>query len=161
MAVSGACVSKIDRFKSGMKAGGLTSGTRLFFILLLIVGPVFSNYHYHQGGGGHYGHGGHGHGHHGHGYRDPNKHKDKPEYYSVLGVPKGSPLPKIKKAFKKIAIDFHPDRAPPGKQEEYKKKYQAASDAYDVLQDKEKKAAYDRAGHWGIEELDQQQNFQN
>jgi hypothetical protein len=116
---------------SWVKEKGIALNVKFFLIMLLIIGPVCSHYYYHQGGGGHYGHQGH-HG-HGHGYRDPNKHKDKPEYYSVLGLPKGSPQAKIKKAFKKIAIDFHPDRAPPGKQEEYKKKYQAASDAYDVL----------------------------
>ena len=81
----------------------------MIFVGLLIISPIMANYqyHYHQGGHGHH----HGHGHQ---HRDPNKHKDKPEYYSVLDIPKGSSLAKVKSAFKKIAIKYHPDRAPDG-----------------------------------------------
>lgn len=69
----------------------------------------------------------------------------KRDYYDVLGVPKTCTADEIKKAFRKIATENHPDRNPGNKEAEEKMK--EAAEAYSVLSDPEKRQAYDRFGH--------------
>ena len=84
-----------------------------------------------------------------------------PEYYSVLGLQRGAGLHEVKRAFKKLAIKFHPDTAPDSQKEEYNRRFSEISDAYSVLTDEEKKNVYDRHGHQGLEELNKQKDWQN
>lgn len=67
------------------------------------------------------------------------------DYYEVLGVTKGDSAETIKKAYRKIAMQYHPDRNPGNKEAE--DKFKEAAAAYDVLSDSEKRAQYDRFGH--------------
>jgi molecular chaperone DnaJ len=72
----------------------------------------------------------------------------KRDYYEVLGVGKGSSADEIKKAYRKVAMQFHPDRNPGDKTAE--EKFKEAAEAYEVLSDADKKAQYDRFGHAGM-----------
>jgi molecular chaperone DnaJ len=69
----------------------------------------------------------------------------KRDYYEVLGVEKGAGADEIKKAYRKLAVKFHPDKNPDDKAAE--EKFKEIGEAYDVLGDEEKRAAYDRHGH--------------
>jgi len=69
----------------------------------------------------------------------------KRDYYEVLGVTKSSSTDEIKKAYRKVAMQFHPDRNPGDKAAE--EKFKEAASAYEVLSDGDKKAKYDRFGH--------------
>lgn len=69
----------------------------------------------------------------------------KRDYYEVLGVAKGSSADEIKKAYRKVAMQYHPDRNPGDKTAE--EKFKEAAEAYEVLSDTDKKAQYDRFGH--------------
>ena len=69
----------------------------------------------------------------------------KRDYYEVLGITKSSSTDEIKKAYRKVAMQFHPDRNPGDKAAE--EKFKAAASAYEVLSDGDKKAKYDRFGH--------------
>jgi molecular chaperone DnaJ len=73
----------------------------------------------------------------------------KRDYYEVLGVGKDTDDKDIKKAYRRVAMKFHPDRNPddPNADEKFKE----ATEAYDVLMDAEKRAAYDRFGHAGVD----------
>jgi molecular chaperone DnaJ len=73
----------------------------------------------------------------------------KRDYYEVLGVPKTSEEAEIKKAYRKLAMQFHPDKNPDNKEAE--EKFKEASEAYEVLSDKEKRQLYDQYGHAGID----------
>lgn len=68
------------------------------------------------------------------------------DYYEVLGVPKGASEVEIKKAYRQLALKYHPDRAPEEKKKEYEAKFKEISQAYSVLSDKEKRAQYDQYG---------------
>jgi len=72
----------------------------------------------------------------------------KRDYYEVLGVTKGASADEIKKAYRKIALQYHPDRNPGDKEAE--EKFKEAAEAYDVLSNPDKKAQYDRFGHAGM-----------
>lgn len=72
----------------------------------------------------------------------------KRDYYDVLGVSKSATADEIKKAYRKIAIKFHPDKNPDDKEAE--DKFKEAAEAYDVLSNAEKKQRYDRFGHAGM-----------
>jgi molecular chaperone DnaJ len=73
----------------------------------------------------------------------------KRDYYEVLGVKKDADEAEIKKAYKRSAMKFHPDRNPDNKEAE--EKFKEASEAYEVLSDAQKRAAYDRMGHAAFE----------
>lgn len=69
----------------------------------------------------------------------------KRDYYEILGVSKGADVDSIKKAYRKLAMQFHPDRNPGDQEAE--NKFKEAAEAYDVLGNAEKKARYDQFGH--------------
>src|SRR5438270_6690547 len=71
------------------------------------------------------------------------------DYYEVLGVSKDASEEEIKKAYRKLARQYHPDRNPGDKQAETR--FKEVQDAYDVLSDKTKRAQYDRFGFSGPE----------
>lgn len=73
----------------------------------------------------------------------------KTDYYEVLGVSKSASESEIKKAYRKKAIQFHPDKNPGDKKAE--EKFKEAAEAYEILSDSEKKAKYDRFGHQAFE----------
>jgi molecular chaperone DnaJ len=70
---------------------------------------------------------------------------DKQDYYEVLGVGREADAETLKKAYRKLAMQFHPDRNPGDAEAETK--FKEAAEAYEVLKDPQKKAAYDRFGH--------------
>lgn len=72
----------------------------------------------------------------------------KRDYYEVLGVDKGADANTIKKAYRKVAMKFHPDKNPGDKAAE--EKFKEAAEAYEVLSSEDKKARYDRYGHAGM-----------
>jgi molecular chaperone DnaJ len=69
----------------------------------------------------------------------------KRDYYEILGVTKTASAEEIKKAYRKVAMQYHPDRNPGDKEAE--EKFKEAAEAYEVLSDDNKKAKYDRFGH--------------
>ncbi|MCL1916630.1 MAG: molecular chaperone DnaJ [Desulfovibrionaceae bacterium] len=70
------------------------------------------------------------------------------DYYEILGVDRGADQETIKRAYRKLALKYHPDHHPDDPQAE--SLFKEASEAYDVLQDPEKRARYDRFGHAGV-----------
>ena len=73
----------------------------------------------------------------------------KRDYYEVLGVSKDASAEEIKKAYRKLAVKYHPDKNPGNKEAE--EKFKEAAEAYSVLSDADKKARYDQFGHAGVE----------
>jgi molecular chaperone DnaJ len=73
----------------------------------------------------------------------------KRDYYEILGVSKSSSADEIKKAYRKKAIKFHPDKNPDNKEAE--EKFKEAAEAYEVLSNDEKKQRYDQFGHAGVD----------
>ena len=73
----------------------------------------------------------------------------KRDYYDVLGVSRDAGDAELKKAYRRLAMKFHPDRNldDAGAEERFKE----AKEAYDVLSDQQKRAAYDQFGHAGVE----------
>jgi molecular chaperone DnaJ len=72
----------------------------------------------------------------------------KRDYYEILGLSKGASAEEIKKSYRKVAMQFHPDRNPGDKAAE--EKFKEAAEAYEVLSDNDKRAQYDRYGHAGL-----------
>jgi len=72
----------------------------------------------------------------------------KRDYYEVLGVARDATLDDVKKAYRKLALKYHPDRNPGNKEAE--EKFKEATEAYEVLRDKEKRDRYDQFGHGGV-----------
>ena len=68
----------------------------------------------------------------------------KRDYYEVLGVAKGASEGEIKKAYRKLALEWHPDR---NKSSEAEEKFKKINEAYEILSDAKKKQAYDQFGH--------------
>ena len=81
----------------------------------------------------------------------------KRDYYEVLGVDRGAADGDIKGAYRKLALKFHPDRNPEDPDAE--EKFKEASEAYSVLSDPQKRAAYDRFGHAGLQGATGQPGF--
>lgn len=73
---------------------------------------------------------------------------EKRDYYEVLGVSKDAGATEIKKAYRKLAIQYHPDKNPGNKEAE--EKFKEAAEAYDVLSNEDKKRKYDQFGHAGM-----------
>jgi molecular chaperone DnaJ len=71
------------------------------------------------------------------------------DYYEVLGIEKSADEQALKSAYRKLAMKFHPDRNPGDKEAE--EKFKEAAEAYAVLSDSQKRAAYDRYGHAGLQ----------
>ena len=76
---------------------------------------------------------------------------DKRDYYEVLGVDKKASADEIKKAYRKLAIKYHPDRNPGDKEAE--EKFKEAAEAYDVLSDADKRARYDQYGQASVHKV--------
>src|SRR3989337_4555424 len=72
----------------------------------------------------------------------------KRDYYEILGITKSASPEEIKKAYRKIAIKFHPDKNPDDPTAE--DKFKEAAEAYEVLSNQDKRARYDRFGHQGV-----------
>src|SRR5260370_34197970 len=73
----------------------------------------------------------------------------KQDFYEILGVAKAADADELKRAYRKLAMQFHPDRNAGDQSAE--QKFKAVSEAYDVLKDDQKRAAYDRLGHAAFE----------
>jgi len=73
---------------------------------------------------------------------------EKRDYYEILGIPKTATAEEIKKAYRKKAIQYHPDKNPGDKVAE--EKFKEAAEAYEVLSDENKRARYDQFGHAGV-----------
>src|SRR6202046_3536383 len=74
----------------------------------------------------------------------------KQAYYATLGVAREAGSEDLKKAYRKLAMQFHPDRNPGDKKAEAK--FKEVNEAYDILKDEQKRAAYDRYGHAAFEQ---------
>ena len=70
------------------------------------------------------------------------------DYYAILGVPRNATDEEIKKAYRRLALQYHPDRNPGNKEAE--EKFKEITEAYSVLIDKEKRVIYDRYGVEGL-----------
>lgn len=75
------------------------------------------------------------------------------DYYAALGVSRGAEESQIKRAYRKLALKYHPDKNP--NDERAKKKFTEISQAYEVLSDKEKRSIYDRYGEDGVKQHEQ------
>jgi molecular chaperone DnaJ len=75
----------------------------------------------------------------------------KRDYYEVLGLSRNATADEIKKAYRNLALKYHPDRVPADKKKEAEEKFKEMSEAYEVLMDPKKKATYDQYGHAGVD----------
>ena len=75
----------------------------------------------------------------------------KRDYYEILGVPKNASEDDIKKAYRKLAMKHHPDRNQGDDAKKAEEKFKEAKEAYEMLSDPQKRAAYDQYGHAGVD----------
>ena len=75
----------------------------------------------------------------------------KRDYYEVLGVPKNATEDEVKKAYRKLAMKYHPDRNQGDSAKNAEEKFKEAKEAYEMLTDAQKRAAYDQFGHAGVD----------
>lgn len=75
----------------------------------------------------------------------------KRDYYEVLGLAKNASADEVKRAYRNMALKYHPDRVTPDKKKEAEEKFKEVSEAYEVLMDPQKKATYDQYGHAGVD----------
>src|SRR4029453_13304316 len=75
----------------------------------------------------------------------------KRDYYDVLGVAKNADEEEIKKAYRKLAMKHHPDRNQGADAKKSEEKFKEAKEAYEMLSDPQKRAAYDQYGHAGVD----------
>jgi molecular chaperone DnaJ len=75
----------------------------------------------------------------------------KRDYYEVLGVPKNASEEEIKKSYRKLAMKYHPDRNQGDSGKDAEARFKEAKEAYEMLSDAEKRAAYDQFGHAGVD----------
>ncbi len=73
------------------------------------------------------------------------------DYYEILGLSKGSSVDEVKKTYRKLAMQHHPDRVPEEKKKEAEEKFKEISESYAVLSDPKKKQLYDQYGHAGVD----------
>jgi len=83
----------------------------------------------------------------------------KRDYYEILGVSRDASPEEIKKAYRKLALKYHPDRHPPEKKKWAEEKFKEISEAYEVLMDPEKRRLYDAYGHEGVSQTFREGNF--
>ncbi|HEY1074808.1 MAG TPA: DnaJ domain-containing protein [Patescibacteria group bacterium] len=72
------------------------------------------------------------------------------DYYDILGIKKGASQDEIKRAYRKMAHKYHPDKATAEQKAEYETKFKELNEAYQVLSDEQKRARYDQFGHAGV-----------
>lgn len=75
----------------------------------------------------------------------------KRDYYEILGISKSATADEVKKAYRNLALKYHPDRVPADKKKEAEEKFKEVSEAYEVLMDPQKKTKYDQYGHAGVD----------
>jgi molecular chaperone DnaJ len=75
----------------------------------------------------------------------------KRDYYEILGVSKGASVEDVKKAYRQLVMQYHPDRVPQEKKKEAEEKFKEVSEAYAVMSDPQKKQLYDQYGHAGVD----------
>src|SRR3989304_592756 len=74
----------------------------------------------------------------------------KRDYYEVLGIARGASADDVKGAYRRLAMQFHPDRVPTEQKAEAEERFKDVSEAYEVLADEEKRRLYDEPGHAGV-----------
>ena len=76
----------------------------------------------------------------------------KRDYYEILGVQKTASLDEIKRAYRAMALQYHPDRVSADQKKEAEEKFKEISEAYAVLSDPKKRSVYDQQGHAGFDQ---------